>query len=89
MSHNVPQTSHNALPGAQGSRHSLDQRTLHKLVQRKTGPCTLHNWQEELRHKAENTCLHYSDLGLMCHLVIWLLELYLYYKCQYCLCRAC
>ena len=37
-SHNVPQTSCNALPGVRGSRHNLDQRTLHKLVQRKTGP---------------------------------------------------
>ena len=59
-----PNASRNALPGARGSRHSLDQRTLHKLVQRKTGPlktivaCVnshLHNWQEELGHKAENT----------------------------------
>ena len=53
-----------------GSRHSLDQRTLHKLVQRKTGllekiaTCItsrlhsrLHTWQEKLRHKAENTHL--------------------------------
>ena len=53
-----PKTSRNALPVARRSRHSLDQRTLHKLVQRKTGLCTLHNWQEELGLKAEKTCLH-------------------------------
>ena len=33
-----PKTLCNALPGTQGSRHSLDQRTLHKLVQKETGP---------------------------------------------------